>query len=70
VEHWQDKRLATIETTTNLLVMIKKLVGYGLVAIQTHSWQNFIGNQNFGSQPNKNKGYVWFVPYRIGLPIF
>jgi hypothetical protein len=36
VEHWQAKKLATIQTTTNLLVMTKKLVGYDLVTIQTH----------------------------------
>jgi hypothetical protein len=35
MEYWQAKKLATIQTRTNLLVMIKKLVGYALVAIQT-----------------------------------
>jgi hypothetical protein len=36
VGHWQAKKLATIQTRTNILVMTKKLVGYALVAIQTH----------------------------------
>jgi hypothetical protein len=36
VEHWQTKRLATIQTRTNLLAMTKTLVGYALVAIQTY----------------------------------
>jgi hypothetical protein len=35
VEHWQAKKLITIQIRTNLLVMIKKLEGYALVAIQT-----------------------------------
>jgi hypothetical protein len=37
VEQWQAKELATIQTRTNLLVMTKNLVAYGLVAIQTHA---------------------------------
>jgi hypothetical protein len=33
VEHWQAKKLATIQTRTNLLAITKKLERYTLVAI-------------------------------------
>jgi hypothetical protein len=39
VEDWQAKKMKTIQTTNNLIVVTKKFEGYGLVVIQTHPKQ-------------------------------